>query len=200
VSLRANESKEDLMSGSIICGVDDSESAKGAARVARELSARLRRPLVFVRVVEDGSSDEKISAVAARLHDLADGATDLDCGAHWRVDVGHPADGLVAAAEDEQASVIVVGSTGPHSSLLGSVSADVSRRAPCPVVVVPPGADRPLANGRSGFPGFGDDGYTGVTGRIRLERVGSDKNGRRRDRDAPDFTGGIVRFSRREGR
>jgi universal stress protein family protein len=37
--------------------------------------------------------------------------------------------------------MIVVGSAGPRSSLLGSVSADVSRRAPCPVVVVPPGAD-----------------------------------------------------------
>jgi nucleotide-binding universal stress UspA family protein len=179
------------VTGSIICGIDDSESAKGAARVARELSAQLRRPLVFVRVVEDGSSDEKISAIAARLHDLADGATDVDCGAHWRVDVGHPADALVAAAEDEKASVIVVGSTGPHSSLLGSISADVSRRAPCPVVVVPPGAGQPLANGRSSFPGLGDHGYTGVTGRIRLERVGSDKNARRRDAEVTD---GIVRF------
>ena len=27
------------------------------------------------------------------------------------------------------------------ASLLGSVAAEVSRRAPCPVVVVPPGAD-----------------------------------------------------------
>jgi nucleotide-binding universal stress UspA family protein len=189
------------MTGSIICGVDDSESAKGAARVARELSAQLRRPLVFVHVVEDGSADEKIGAIAARLHELADGATDVDCGAHWRVDVGHPADRLVAAAEDEKATVIVVGSTGPHSSLLGSISADVSRRAPCPVVVVPPRADRPLANGRSGVPGLVDDGYNGVTGRIRLERVGSEKHARRRDSDAPDFTGGIVRFSlgRRDG-
>ena len=182
------------MTGSIIWGVDDSESAKGAARVARKLSAQLRRPLVFVRVVEDGSSDEKISAIAARLHDLVESVTDVDSGAHWRVDVGHPADALVAAAEEEQASVIVVGSTGPHSSLLGSISADVSRRAPCPVVVVPPGADQPLTNGRSGFPGLADDGYTGVTGRIRLERVVSVKNARRRDRNAPDFTGGIVRF------
>src|SRR5687768_13598882 len=102
------------MTGSIICGVDDSESAKGAARVARELSARLHLRLVFVRAIEDGSTDEKIAGIAARLHHLADSATEVDCGAHWLVDVGHPADRLVAAAEDENAALIVVGSTGPR--------------------------------------------------------------------------------------
>jgi hypothetical protein len=55
----------------------------------------------------------------------------------------------VAVAEEEAASLVVVGSTGPRSSLLGSISADVSRRAPCPVVVVPPGADLSLGNGSS---------------------------------------------------
>jgi Universal stress protein family len=111
------------------------------------------------------------------------------------VDAGHPADRLVAAAADEEASLIVVGSTGPRSSLLGSISAEVSRRAPCPVVVVAPGADGWLANGRdgtksanghgrtdstprtTGFPSLLDDGYTDV------------------DPSAPDYDGGIVRFS-----
>jgi nucleotide-binding universal stress UspA family protein len=168
--------REDLMTGSIVCGIDDSASAKGAARVARELSARLHLRLVFVRVVEDGSPHEKISAIAARLHHLAEGATDVDCGAHWLVDVGHPADRLAAIAQEENAVLMVVGSTGPRSSLLGSISADVSRRAPCPVVVVAPGADRPLTNGReerrTGFPGLFDDGYTGVAGSIRLPAHG----------------------------
>jgi hypothetical protein len=44
--------------------------------------------------------------------------------------------------------MIVVGSHGPRSSLLGSISADVSRRAPCPVVVVPPGAEDRLNDER----------------------------------------------------
>ena len=113
------------MPDSIICGVDDSESAKGAVRVARELSARLRLPLLFMRVVDDASSEEKIATVAARLHELADDATEVDCGVHWIVDVGHPADRLVAIAEEETAALIVVGSNGPRSSLLGSISADV---------------------------------------------------------------------------
>jgi nucleotide-binding universal stress UspA family protein len=187
--------KEDPVTGSIICGVDDSESAKGAARVARELSARLRLRLVFVRVVEHGTHDGKIAAIAARLHHLADGAPEVDAGAHWLVDVGHPADRLVAAAEEENAVLIVVGSTGPRSSLLGSISADVSRRAPCPVVVVAPGADRPLANGARTAQFSRDpvhDGYEGVSGSIRLGSTDA------RTRDDPDeraFAGGIVRFN-----
>jgi nucleotide-binding universal stress UspA family protein len=193
------------MTGSIICGVDGSESAKGAARVARRLSAQLGSRLVFVRVVDGASSpDREISVAAARLQQLAECATDVDCGAQWLVEVGHPADRLVAVAEKEAASLIVVGSTGPRSSLLGSISADVSRRAPCPVVVVAPGADRSLANGNgkgrvsapTGFPGPFDDGYTGAGG-FDAAWAPSAANGDRAgdDPEARDFAGGIVRFS-----
>lgn len=129
------------MAGSIICGVDDSASAKGAARVARALAAELGLALVFVRVVEHDASEEKVTAIAERLELLSAGANDVDCGASWLVEAGHPADRLVAVAEAAAAALIVVGSTGPRSSLLGSVSAQVSRRAPCPVLVVPPGAE-----------------------------------------------------------
>jgi nucleotide-binding universal stress UspA family protein len=209
------------MTGSIVCGVDDSESAKGAARVARELSAQLGSRLVFVRVLDNGSSEEKISAVAERLHHLAESATEVDCGAHWLVEVGHPADGLLAVAEKEAASLIVVGSTGPRSSLLGSISAEVSRRAPCPVVVVAPGTDHSLTNGngrRNGFPGLLDNGEnagaTGLdtawgprpvngdgpghdAGAFDAAWVASAASGDRPgdDPEARDFAGGIVRFS-----
>src|SRR5688572_20264744 len=170
------------MTGSIICGVDDSESAKGAARVARRLSSKLGLRLMFVRVVEAGSADEEISAIAERLQRLTGCTTEVDCGAGWLVDVGHPADRLVAAAVDEEARLIVVGSTGPRSSLLGSVSAEVSRRAPCPVVVVPPGADV-----------HGQSDLADAIARFRRdshnqEAVLTD------DPDGRDFGGGIVRF------
>lgn len=190
------------MTGSIICGVDGSESAKGAARVARRLSAQLGSRLVFVRVVDGASPDREISVAAARLQQLAECATDVDCGARWLVEAGHPADRLVAVAEKEGASLIVVGSTGPRSSLLGSISADVSRRAPCPVVVVAPGADRSLANGNgkgrvsapTGFRGLFDDGRTGAGG-FEAAWAPSAANGAGDDPDARDFAGGIVRFS-----
>jgi len=51
------------VAGLIICGVDDSESAKGAARVARGLSSELGLGLVFLRVVESGASKETVSAI-----------------------------------------------------------------------------------------------------------------------------------------
>jgi nucleotide-binding universal stress UspA family protein len=124
------------MPGAIICGDDGTRSAAGAIRVARGLCALLGRRLVLVSVVEPSAAPDEVDAVAARVRRRAD-----ESGALWLVDVGHPADRLVAAAEDEEASLLVLGSHGPRSSLLGSISADVSRRAPCPVVVVPLGAD-----------------------------------------------------------
>jgi nucleotide-binding universal stress UspA family protein len=126
--------------GSIVCGTDDSESARGAARVARRLSADLDLDLLFVRVVE--AHAERVSATANRLAHLCAGASESDGGAEWVVSVGHPADQLVAAANSRKATLIVVGCHGPRSSSLGSISAEVSRRASCPVVVVPPGADK----------------------------------------------------------
>jgi nucleotide-binding universal stress UspA family protein len=152
------------MAGSIICGVDDSESAKGAARVARALARELGLGLVFVRVVERDAPEAEISAVAERLERLSAGADELDSGAAWLVDAGHPADQLVAVAAEAGAALIVVGSSGPRSPRLGSVSAEVSRLAPCPVLVVPPDAG------------------------ARPEKPSDDA-------DAPDYAGGIVRFS-----
>jgi nucleotide-binding universal stress UspA family protein len=163
------------MVGSMICGIDDSASAQGAARVARGLSGKLGLRLVFVRVIDEESTDERINAIAERLERLTSAAGDLDCGARWQVEVGHPADRLVAAATNAHASMIVVGSHGPRSSLLGSISADVSRRAPCPVVVVPPGAEDHL-NDEGGQPGRN----------LRVDDRGA--------RDGISNAGGIVRF------
>jgi nucleotide-binding universal stress UspA family protein len=140
------------VAGSIICGIDGSGAAKRAARVARDLCSKLGLRLVFVHVAQAGSSDEKTGAIADRLHQLAESCTEVDCGALWLVDVGDPVDRLIAAAADEQASLIVVGAPGPRSSLLGSVAAEITRRAPCPVVVVPANADENATDGASRLP------------------------------------------------
>lgn len=47
------------MAGSIICDIDDSESAKGAAGVARGLSSELGLGPMFVCVAEHGASPTK---------------------------------------------------------------------------------------------------------------------------------------------
>jgi hypothetical protein len=77
------------------------------------------------------------------------------CGVAERLErLTSDTDDLVAVAADGNASMIVVGSHGPRSSLLGSISAEVSRRAPCPVVVVLPGSEQGLIVSRA----FPDDG------------------------------------------
>ena len=120
------------MTGSIICGVDDSASARQAARVARVLAGRLGLRLVFVQAADDARSDAELSATAKRLKDLSGWTTDVDCGATWLVGAGEPSECLVDTAERRGAALIVIGS---QSS--GGIAGDLWRRAPCPVVVVP---------------------------------------------------------------
>lgn len=118
------------MNGPVICGIEDAGGASVAA-VARELAERYELPLLYVHVLDGADGDER----AAGLRVAPSGHGDL------AIESGHPADRLVELAGERGASFLVVGNHGPRSSLLGSVSADVSRRAPCPVIVVPPSAD-----------------------------------------------------------
>jgi nucleotide-binding universal stress UspA family protein len=156
--------------GSIICGVDGTKSAARAVNVARALGAQLGLQLVFVRVVALGTAEEETAAIAEQLEELS--ASD-----DWLIEVGHPVDRLVAAAADDQVRLLVVGSHGPRSSLLGSVSAELSRRASCPVVVVPPGAQvRKMPSDRDA------DSAGGIV------RLGLGANG------GVDSAGGILRF------
>jgi nucleotide-binding universal stress UspA family protein len=117
------------VNGPVICGIEDASDA-GVAGVARELADRFELPLLYVHVLNGGDAEEAtrlLREAAARDGQLA-------------VEQGHPADRLVELARQRDCSFLVVGNHGPRSSLLGSISADVSRRAPCPVIVVPPTA------------------------------------------------------------
>jgi nucleotide-binding universal stress UspA family protein len=61
---------------------------------------------------------------------------------------GNEPGALLTLAREEDAALIVVGSRGlgaVRSALLGSFSRSVLADAPCPVVVVPPGATLPSA-------------------------------------------------------
>jgi nucleotide-binding universal stress UspA family protein len=122
------------MKGPVICGIDDSRTTRGAVAVARELARRYELPLLYVHVLDGDDGRRQRRPVAPTDAELA-------------LVGGHPADGLVAFAQERNASFVVVGNHGPRSSLLGSVSADVARRASCPVMVVPPSAVEPEIEG-----------------------------------------------------
>jgi nucleotide-binding universal stress UspA family protein len=117
------------MQGPVICGIDDSSSAVCAIRVARDLAERYALPLVYVHVVDRRGSDLR----------AAETLREAQVGGRLVVEPAqHAGDRLVELAHERLASFLVLGTHGPRSSLLGSVSADVSRRASCPVLVVPP--------------------------------------------------------------
>lgn len=139
------------MSGSIVCGVDGSESATCVARFARTLSERLGLRLVVVTVtnvpvVSPRASPGGYAELRALALDVAGELLDTICKSEGlseqvvrRVELGNPAERLTAVSDEEAAELLVVGSRGRGrlaSAILGSVSAQVVRRARCPVTVL----------------------------------------------------------------
>lgn len=138
--------------GPIVVGIDDSETARLAARRAAELAASLGVDLHVVsavsgaasKVVTVGSDEFVVDSFADAKSHLQAVALELD---HDRVSTslgdGDPAKALVRAAETVGAQVIVVGNRRVQgvSRVLGSVASDVLRHAPCDVVVVNTTAD-----------------------------------------------------------
>ena len=155
------------MNGSIVCGVDgspDSHRALGiAAQFARRLGAKLIVANVVANVAEpavpafayapmapltefgprmtERRTEADMEASEGLLERMvADAAAD---GAEIRTLLGIPAERLADLADDEGASLIVVGSRGRGSfkaAFLGSVSNSLIGIARCPVLVVPRGA------------------------------------------------------------
>jgi nucleotide-binding universal stress UspA family protein len=167
------------MATSILCAVDGSGEAHRAVAVAQGLAAAMGARLVLAHAVEspDGRASANARALAReperpgpRGHPAGDAVidslrADLDLGdaVEVRVDLGPPARVLAAAAAEEGAELIVVGRRDRSdlaASLLGSVSRELTTKAPCPVVVVPRhepasgGGDRtgPLVCGVDGTP------------------------------------------------
>ena len=93
-------------------------------------------------------------------HELDDLATSLprrDAAVTWRSAVGQPADAIAARARAMEADLIVVGTRGRGplaATLLGSVSAGVIDRAPCPVLVARTAQAKRIV--------FADDGSIGA--------------------------------------
>jgi nucleotide-binding universal stress UspA family protein len=140
----------------VVCGVDGSETGREVIRVAAELSDCLDARLVLVHVapipavpgtsVVPGAAEELMRADAERARGFLTGLladVPAERRAERRVAFGRPAAALEAVARDESADLIVLGGRGRGAlagALFGSVSADVARSAPCPVVVVGPQA------------------------------------------------------------
>jgi nucleotide-binding universal stress UspA family protein len=141
--------------GRIICGIDDSRGGREALLAAVTLSRRLEMRLLVVHVasiapegpMHDTRALERLREEAARqaerVLEVVAGSGGRAPDAERRVEVGWPAVRLAAVATEEHADLIVVGTRGRgrlSSAVLGSVSRELLSHAPCPVLVVPPGA------------------------------------------------------------
>ena len=135
--MRLRRQKDDgLAVRRVLVATDRSETAERAVRFAAEMAQRYEAELVLLRVL---LSDDGTLAEAGR--ELAEYARELagDSGRSAVVVAEDPAEAIVAAAEREQADVIVVGSvgmTGRKEFLLRNVPNRVSHNASCTVVIV----------------------------------------------------------------
>ena len=141
----------------IVCATDFSERAVAAERHAARLARALGAELVLahvgteaplwregfytpdVRAVFEAQRKWAADTLGARAETLATQGV----AARVVLKVGLPGEEIVRLAAEEQADMIVMGTqgrTGLDRLLLGSVAERVIRRAPCPVLTVPPDA------------------------------------------------------------
>jgi nucleotide-binding universal stress UspA family protein/RimJ/RimL family protein N-acetyltransferase len=121
--------------GTIVVGVDGSEMGATALTVALWLAGVLGAALHVVSaygVLQEASDAETVLAAATR----AAHAEGLQAVTHARRD--HPAEALIAVAEEQDADLLVVGSRGTSRasrSLLSSVPDKISHHAPCSLLI-----------------------------------------------------------------
>lgn len=139
----------------VIAGVDGSDEALAAARVAAALSERFDSRLLLAHVQPDLEkkqhglasgpatlNEDQHDSEVEPAQELLDRTIDEVGGlseAQTSVASGPPAEALEAVADREGAAVIVVGSRGQgrvRAALLGSVSAELASSSSRPVVIV----------------------------------------------------------------
>jgi nucleotide-binding universal stress UspA family protein len=145
------------MTETVGCGFDGSPTSREALTWAADVAGRSRRTLrviavhrrvAFGNVAVTGafgtrSASEELRAELAEDLEQALGALKIDVSVESEVIEGDPA--AILADQSAHLGLLVLGSRGfgpVKSVLLGSVSAEVTRMAACPVLVVPSGAER----------------------------------------------------------
>ena len=134
----------------ILLATDGSAASEGASGEAIDLAVQVGARLLVVSVLGASSRPSEASAETAGPADSRDSLTTkaqalvqrakaAGADATFLVWDGDPGEAIVAAADSENADLIVVGShgrSGVSRFLIGSVSDHVVRHAHCPVMVV----------------------------------------------------------------
>jgi nucleotide-binding universal stress UspA family protein len=134
----------------ILLATDGSPASEGASGEAIDLAVQVEARLLVVSVLGASSRPSEASTESAGPADSRDSLTTkaqaivqrakaAGADATFLVWDGDPGEAIVAAADSENADLIIVGShgrSGVSRFLIGSVSDYVVRHAHCPVMVV----------------------------------------------------------------
>ncbi len=132
----------------ILLATDGSAASEHASEEAIDLATQVEARLLVVSVLSnsarpteasaDGLADSRDS-LTSKAQAIVQRAKAAGANATFLVWEGEPGEAIVAAADSENADLIVVGShgrSGVSRFLIGSVSDFVVRHAHCPVMVV----------------------------------------------------------------
>jgi len=136
----------------ILVPIDFSESSLTALRCARALAEAGKDHVILLNVVEEPDSFRTLNVVsrqrarysqrAERLHELANRELGARVVARIEVRAGRPLAEIVRSASKRRADLIIVG-RHPHHGLRhwlrGHTATQLSKRAPCPVLLLQPG-------------------------------------------------------------
>ena len=136
----------------VLLGTDLGATTELATDRAFDLAHRHAAELLVVSVIDPRDMVQQGPTADSRWDQVRDGRHEaartlvarglkLGVAVSFLVWTGDPGESIVAAAESENADLIVVGTHGRRSIgrlLLGSVSEHVVRNAPCPVLVIRP--------------------------------------------------------------
>lgn len=142
--------------GPVLAATDLSDPAQGALSTAVLWATRRGEPMVALHVVDYSpivvvpeafgpgipipvSEEEHKAILKAAGERLMEVLGKLEIKADRLIEEGAPAERIVASAEEIEASLLVIGTSGGgglRRLLLGSVAEDVLRRAPCSVLLV----------------------------------------------------------------
>lgn len=146
----------------IVVPLDGSDAAAIALPIAREMARRFDARLHLVQVVDTGAAalalganaaagaltdpsaitgqvDARVEVARSYLSAVAEQLVDAGFSAEYDVPAGSAGDGIIAAAADTGADLIVMsshGHTGLSRLLMGSVTDHVVRNTTTPVLVV----------------------------------------------------------------
>ena len=128
----------------ILCPVDFSDTSTQALAQALVIAGQYGAALTILHVRPDGDGMEAVERRRREdeLACLTVGASDVAVTVLF--ETGHVVTSIVDRAAHSGADLIVIGSHGTNGFerlLLGSVTDEVLRKAACPVLVVPPGAN-----------------------------------------------------------